>query len=430
MPVRRREILLAVALGALGALLGVLAGAHPLGIAAGIVAGRVAAGRAAAPGGGLGHGVGRGPRHRAGQLLPFGAEALIGAHCFAAARYSDRRGAVLGLVALGGSSLVQGVVADASLVPFLLLAGTAWLPGRAVREREVVAAALAERARELTEEQEAYAALAVRHERARIAAELHDIVAHAISVMVVQAGAGQRVAAADPALAGEAFAAIAGAARQAEDDMGRLVVLLSDDDPAGSGVDTADADLALVEDLVAHAARSGLDVALRLEGRCDGVPGAVAHAAHRVVQESLTNALRYAAGAAVRVRVRGDAETLELEVVNGPAPGRPRSPGWAPGTGCAACTSASRPAAAGSTPARCREGGWRVAARLPQRAAPPRARRGRRRRLGAAAGPARRPAPRRLAVSARRSPGPVVASCATPAWERSTSEGSVSPWVA
>ena len=265
-PVRRREIVLGVALGALGALLGVLAGAHPLGIAAGIV---------------LGASLPVAPRHPAvawgtasaavlvtapGQLLPFGAEALIGAHCFAAARYSDRRGAVLGLVALGGSSLVQGIVADASLVPFLLLAGTAWLPGRAVREREVVAAALAERARELGEEQEAYAALAVRHERARIAAELHDIVAHAISVMVVQAGAGQRVAAADPELAGEAFAAIAGAARQAEDDMGRLVVLLSDDHEAGTGVDTADADLALVEDLVAHAARSGLDVALRLEG--------------------------------------------------------------------------------------------------------------------------------------------------------------------
>jgi signal transduction histidine kinase len=368
-PVRRREVLLGVALGALGALLGALAGAHPLGIAAGIALGAslpVAPRRPVVAWGTASAAV---LVTAPGQLLPFGAEALIGAHCFAAARYSDRRGAVLGLVALGGSSLVQGVVADASLVPFLLLAGTAWLPGRAVREREVVAGALAERARELAEEQEAYAALAVRHERARIAAELHDIVAHAISVMVVQAGAGQRVAAADPALAGEAFSAIAEAARQAEGDMGRLVVLLSDDDPAQVGVDTAEADLALVEDLVAHAARTGLDVALRLEGRCDGVPGAVAHAAHRVVQESLTNALRYAAGAAVSVRVRGDADTLELEVVNGPAPRAAALAGMGTGNGLRGLRERVQACGgrldAGPLP----QGGWRVAVRLPQRPA-------------------------------------------------------------
>ena len=128
----------------------------------------------------------------------------------------------------------RAIVADASLVPFLLLAGTAWLPGpRGARARGRRAPRWPSARASSSEEQEAYAALAVRHERARIAAELHDIVAHAISVMVVQAGAGQRVAAADPELAGEAFAAIAGAARQAEDDMGRLVVLLSDDDRPG-----------------------------------------------------------------------------------------------------------------------------------------------------------------------------------------------------
>ena len=66
--------------------------------------------------------------------------------------------------------------------------------GRALREREQVAAQLAERVRELEEEREAHAALSVRYERARIASELHDIVAHALSVMVVQASAGQRLA--------------------------------------------------------------------------------------------------------------------------------------------------------------------------------------------------------------------------------------------
>jgi signal transduction histidine kinase len=73
-----------------------------------------------------------------------------------------------------------------------------WIAGRAIRERDLVAARLAERAEELEREREAFASLSVRYERARIASELHDIVAHAISVMVVQAGAGQRIAAVDP----------------------------------------------------------------------------------------------------------------------------------------------------------------------------------------------------------------------------------------
>ena len=152
--------------------------------------------------------------------------------------------------------------------------------------------------------------------------------------MVVQAGAGQRVAAADPELTGEAFA---GDRRRRAPGRGRHGA------PRGpalrrrrgrDGVDTADADLALVEDLVAHAAaqrprrgapRSRAD-ATACRARSRTPP-------HRVVQESLTNALRYAAGAAVRVRVRGDAETLELEVVNGPAPRAAALAGMGTGNG-------------------------------------------------------------------------------------------------
>src|SRR5215218_8475760 len=144
------------------------------------------------------------------------------------------------------------------------------------------------RARELEDEREAHAALSVRYDRARIAGELHDIVAHAISVMVVQASAGQRLAH-DPEGTAEAFCAIAGAAREAEEDMGRLVALLAERDAVGPAPD-----LALVEELVARAAGSGLDVSLRLEGEREGLPAEIAHMAYRVVQEGLTNALRYA----------------------------------------------------------------------------------------------------------------------------------------
>ena len=84
--------------------------------------------------------------------------------------------------------------------------------------------------------------------------------------------------------------------------MGRLVALLGDESAIGPAPD-----LALVEELVARAAGSGLDVTLRLEGEREGLPAEVGETAYRVVQEGLTNALRYAAGAAVSVRVRGDA---------------------------------------------------------------------------------------------------------------------------
>ena len=82
------------------------------------------------------------------------------------------------------------------------------------------------RAQELEDERELFAEIALRHERARIASELHDIVGHAISVMVIQATAGQRLVDADPARAKEAFAAISESARQGRKDLERLIELL------------------------------------------------------------------------------------------------------------------------------------------------------------------------------------------------------------
>jgi signal transduction histidine kinase len=267
------------------------------------------------------------------------------------------------LLAIVAASEV-GVAAAGSdgLVPFLFLAPTAWGAGRAVGERELVAARLAERARELEEEREAYAQLSVRYERARIASELHDIVAHAISVMVVQAGAGQRLAKLDPGLTTEAFAAIAESARQAEQDMARLVALLSEEAAIGPAPD-----LALVEELVARAAGSGLDVSLRLEGEREGLPAAAAEAAYRVVQESLTNALRYASGAAVRVLVHGTTDDVRVEVANGPAAADAALAGAGTGNGLRGLR--ERVAAAGGSfdAGPTGDGGWHVSARLPRR---------------------------------------------------------------
>ena len=209
---------------------------------------------------------------------------------------------------------------DDSGVPALLLPAAGWGAGRALREREEVARRLAERVGELEAEREAHAALSVRYERARIASELHDIVAHAISVMVVQAGAGQRLAASDPERTAETFEAIADAARQAEEDMGRLVVLLADERPPGAAPD-----LGLVEELVERAGNSGLAISLRLEGDREDLAPELAQAAFRVVQEGLTNALRYSSGAAVEVAVRGIVRRSSSRSRTGPPPAASRS---------------------------------------------------------------------------------------------------------
>jgi signal transduction histidine kinase len=169
------------------------------------------------------------------------------------------------------------------------------------------------RVAELEEERELFTALALQHERARIAGELHDVVGHALSVMVIQAAAGQRLVDSAPDRARQALDAIAESARQGEQDVRRLVELLG-----GSAV--GGADLSLVDEVVERARRSGLRVSCRFEGDCEGVAEPVGHLAFRVVQESLTNALRYAPGAEVRIVVGTDrtGRDLTVRVQNGP----------------------------------------------------------------------------------------------------------------
>ena len=193
-----------------------------------------------------------------------------------------------------------------------------FLAGTALRLRRQTAEQLAERGRELEAERELFAELSVRNERARIASELHDIVGHALTVMVVQASAGQRLVSHSPAATAESLSVIAESARQGRADLQRLVDLLA-------GTQVGSPDLSLIDEVVDQAARSGLRVTCRLEGSREGVAADVAHAAFRVVQESLTNALRHAPGAAVRVLVRSGAtgRAVTVRVENDAAPSRP-----------------------------------------------------------------------------------------------------------
>ena len=290
---------------------------------------------------------------------------LAAAHALCAARAEPRWPGAVAALALIGAAELSVVVAHGAGVPTILVIGSGWGVGLVLRERDQVAASLAERARELEEEREAHAALSVRYERARIAAELHDIVAHAISVMVVQAAAGQRLAR-DPELTAETFAAIAGAARQAEEDMGRLAELLGED-----GALAAAPDLALVEQLVARAAGGGLAVTLRLEGEREGLPAPAVQAACHVVQEGLTNALRYAAGAEVDVLVRGERDALVVSVENAPASHDPDLAGVGTGTGLQGLRERVGAAGGALEAGPVAGGGWRLGARLPRRVAVP-----------------------------------------------------------
>jgi signal transduction histidine kinase len=200
-------------------------------------------------------------------------------------------------------------VTPSSPVAVVMFSVPGFLAGTVLRLRREAVDELARRGRELEEERELFAEIALRHERARIASELHDIVGHAISVMVIQAAAGQRLVGRDPDRAGQAFTAIAESARQGQQDLHRLVELLG-------GTEVGGPDLPLIEEVVTRAARSGLDVSCRFEGDRDGVAAAAAHIAFRVVQESLTNALRHAPGAAVRVVVSGSGRDLTVHVEN------------------------------------------------------------------------------------------------------------------
>jgi signal transduction histidine kinase len=241
----------------------------------------------------------------------------------AALGWSGRAGWVAALGVVVFVIVLWLIIPETSPVALVMFSVPGFFAGTVLRLRREAADELAERGRELEEERELFAELAVRHERTRIAAELHDIVGHALSVMVIQAAAGQRLVDADPARARQSLAAIAESARRGTEDLRRLIDLLG-------GTEVAGPDLALIEEIVTRAAGSGLDVSCRFSGDRDGVAASTAHIAFRIVQESLTNALRYAPGAAVRVLVDGSGRGLTVSVENEPSD-QPR-PGLA-GTG-------------------------------------------------------------------------------------------------
>ena len=204
------------------------------------------------------------------------------------------------------------VATYATLVFYLLVYGCVWAGGRAARLSRQHADDLEFRRRVEAHE-------AVMGERTRIARELHDIVAHSVTVMVLQAAGARRVLRSDPERVERALGHIEDAGEQAMGELRRMlaVLRLSDDESGDTVTGRPQPGLADVEHLVATVAAAGVRVRTRLEGEPRRLAASVDLAAYRVVQEALTNVTKHVGpGAQVDVRLRWRAEELTVEVTD------------------------------------------------------------------------------------------------------------------
>ncbi|WP_199506503.1 sensor histidine kinase [Geodermatophilus sp. TF02-6] len=252
-------------------------------------------------------------------FLPANVAALVMVHALAAyaPRWAGRAGLAVGLLgavlaALRYYSAGQSVVVSAGAIGVTVVA--AWALGDLRRARLRELDDLQERARLLELERDQEMRLAATAERARIAREVHDVVAHSLSVVIAQADGGRYAGRTDPAAATGALEAIAATGRQALADIRGLLGVLRED---GGERYAPQPDVAAIAGLVGDVRASGLDVDLLVEGTPRGLPAGPQLTAYRIVQESLTNVLKHAGPtgrAEVRLHWRPDA--LELSVLD------------------------------------------------------------------------------------------------------------------
>ncbi|HEX5029725.1 MAG TPA: sensor histidine kinase [Gaiellaceae bacterium] len=304
-----------------------------------------------------------------GRLIPYPAGLYL-AGMLAAFLLGNLRDPVLARV---GLAVVLGSMATIILnrpghspgeVVFIpLLFGIAWLAGFALNARAEQADAAEARAAQAERERETAARIAVAEERARIARELHDIVAHAVSVMVLQVGAVRHKLPEELADESDALRGVEGAGRTALAEMRRLLAAMRDDgDDLELGPQPG---LDSVGSLVAEVERAGLPVALHVEGETAPLPRAVELSAYRIVQEALTNALKHAHASRADVTLRYGPDELRIEVRDDGSGGGATSNG--PGYGLVGVRERVKIYGGTMTAGTAPDGGFVLDARLPLR---------------------------------------------------------------
>ncbi|MFF5496430.1 sensor histidine kinase [Streptomyces aquilus] len=258
------------------------------------------------------------------------------------ARWASRLALAMGLSAAcvahlrwwnhDASALANAALIVFQTVPFAL----AWVLGDSMRTRRAYFAQLEERASRLEKEREAQAKVAVAAERARIARELHDVVAHNVSVMVVQADGAAYVLDAAPDQAKKALETISSTGRQALAEMRRLLGVLRTGEHQEVGEYVPQPDVEQIDDLVEQCRTSGLPVDFKVEGTPRPLPSGVELTAYRIVQEALTNTRKHGgpnAGASVRLVYFDDGLGLLVEDDGKGAPHELYEDGGADGQG-------------------------------------------------------------------------------------------------
>ena len=232
---------------------------------------------------------------------------------YTVAAHLDRRRAFVAAAAATCGAVLTTLARDGykQAVPQLVLYAAAWILGDNLRTRRAYLHELEEKAERLEREQAAESARAVAEEQARIARELHDVIAHNVSVMVVQAAAANDVFDSRPDRVREALRAIESTGRSALGELRRLLDVVRDGTEFAPQPSVEDLD-ALVEQVRA----AGLEVVVSVEGDAYPLPSALDLSAYRIVQEALTNTLKHAHATRADVAFRYDADGLEVRVTD------------------------------------------------------------------------------------------------------------------
>jgi signal transduction histidine kinase len=200
-------------------------------------------------------------------------------------------------------------------IAVLVLLAFCWVLGEFVGARRAYQSEVEQRLRLLENERDQQAKIAVAEERARIARELHDVVAHAVSVMVVQADGASYAVHSNPELAERAVKTISSTGREALTELRRLLGVLRSD--GSESERTPQPGTSSLNDLAERVRLVGLPVRLKLKGELDGLPAGIGLGIYRIVQEALTNTLKHAgAGASALVRVSRIGENVELDITD------------------------------------------------------------------------------------------------------------------